>query len=222
MEKYILPVKEMNLATNKHLVLDADVHKALKEKRKGAGLTIREIGNSILRGVLSRPFRSEIIGKKLIEKGMVTPEEFTDLMTEVVSETTTLANPYAELVEITPNRTLLSGNWESRELFVARDGSFELLEGWVRNGEYAQVKSHYHNQSELIFVLSGEIEIRTDIGKHKLEALESVLIPSKVMHSTTPLTSNARILITNVPSWSEFRQPDSPAERVDRIDKGIS
>jgi len=220
MEEYIFLVKEIDLATNKHLVLDADVHKALKEKRRRVGLTIREIGNSILRAVLSHPFRSEVIGKKLIEKGMVTPEEFTDLMTEVIGETTGLAIPYAELVEITPSRTLVSGNWESRELFVARDGSFELLEGWVRKGEHAQVKPHYHNQSEFTFVLNGEIEIETDLGKRKLEALESVLIPPMVMHSTTPITSNARILITNVPSWSEFMQADPQAKRADRIRKG--
>ena len=207
------------MGSNKHLVLDADVHKALKEKRKRVGLTIREIGNSILRAVLSRPFPSEVIGKKLVEKGMVTREGFADLMTEVARETRSLANPYAELVEINSNRNLVSGNWESRELFVARDGSFELLEGWVRNGEHDQVKPHYHDQSELIFVLKGDIEIDTNLGKHKLEALESVLVPPGIMHSTTPLSSNARILIVNVPCWPEFVQTDSQAGRVDKRGK---
>lgn len=204
------------MASDKHLVLDGDVHKALKEKRKGVGLTIREIGNSILRAVLSRPFPSEIIGKKLIEKGMITREELADLMVEVAGETTSLANPYTELVEVTANRTTISGNWETRELFIASDGSYELREGWVRNGEHEKVKPHYHDQPELIFVLNGRVEIDTDLGKHKLETLDSVLIPPKVIHSTSPLTSNARILITKVPSLPDSVQPASQPERVEK------
>ena len=43
------------MKTPKHLVLDEDVHRALRRKKSETGITVKDLGNCALRSVLDRP-----------------------------------------------------------------------------------------------------------------------------------------------------------------------
>ena len=193
------------MASKKHLVLSPDVHQKLRKKKEETGLTLTEIGNSILRVTLSRPSFGEMVGQKLIEMGRISPVDYEQALAHVLSESKGSANPFVDLLHVTPNHTLIGGCWEGKERYVAADRSHQIIEWWVATEDAKEPpRSHYHEQAGIIVCLLGGVQIKIDAESHVLGAGDSVPIPARVLHTVTPLTDNARTLQINMPAWPDF------------------
>lgn len=192
------------MRANKHLVLATDVHQKLKRKKQQTGLTLTEIGNSILRSVLSRPSFGEVIGQKLVESGKISLADYKQVIADVAKEVQGIADPFADLVDATPQETLIVGSWEGKEIYKSPDGSYQLLEWWARDTQKVPARAHYHDQEGTIVVLSGEVMVEVECEKLTLGPMNSIYIPLHEAHSKTPLTDDARVLLINKPTWPDY------------------
>ena len=93
------------MAADKHLVLDEDVHRKLKQRKRDTGLTVREIGNSVLRSVLWRQSLSELIGRKLVESGALSAEEYTRIREAALNEAANELYTTEKAIELTEKGT---------------------------------------------------------------------------------------------------------------------
>lgn len=84
-----------------HLVLDDDVHKALKARKKKVGITVKEIGNSALRAALSIPTKEELVVEKLVTTGKITRKEYVEAVRSAERE---LRSGYKRLSEVVASR----------------------------------------------------------------------------------------------------------------------
>lgn len=69
-----------------HLVLDEDVHRALKAWKQKTGVTVKEIGNSALRAALAIPTKEELLVEKLVASGKITREEYERALAKAEKE----------------------------------------------------------------------------------------------------------------------------------------
>jgi len=191
------------LASKKHLVLALDVHQKLRKKKEETGLTVTEIGNSILRETLSRPSFGEMVGQKLIEMGRISPVDYEEALAHVLSESKGSTNPFVDLLRVTPNHTLVGGCWEGKERYVAADRSYQIIEWWVADTKEPPI-AHHHEQAGIITCLFGGVKIVIDTESHVLGAGDAVKIPARVVHTVASLTDNARTLQINMPAWPDF------------------
>ena len=122
------------MAADKHLVLDEDVHRKLKQRKRDTGLTVREIGNSVLRSVLWRQSLSELIGRKLVESGALSAEEYTRIREAALNEAANELYTTEKAIELTEKGTVITGSWEAQERFCLREGLYQIMEAWARDG----------------------------------------------------------------------------------------
>lgn len=188
------------MAADKHLVLDEDVHKKLKQRKKETGLTLREIGNSVLRSVLWRHSLSELIGKKLVESGTISAEEFARIRGEVVKEATLTLYSAKAAIKITERGTIVTGSWEVREVSCSSDGLYQILEGWARDGRARPMPPHSHTGNEYFIVLKGRI--RGTVEERETEVVKApglLLVPRGAIHTIAPLTKDTRGIVVLSP-----------------------
>ena len=73
--------------TQKHLVLDHDVHLRLAKRKREIGLSLRDIGNLILREVLSQPrLLVNTVGDRLVDLGLVDAEQFREALEHATAQ----------------------------------------------------------------------------------------------------------------------------------------
>lgn len=171
----------------KHLVLDEDVHHALRKKKAETGITVKDLGNCALRSVLERPLLVEAIGEKLIADGLMNEEQFDVLRDAALQQICTSAADVSSIVRPTNRDTVASGSWEIEELARDAKGAYQVLSAWVKDHRMRSIKMHKHVGVEFLIVLKGSVLVTIDIESQVLTAPQSVIIPASAFHSVTPL-----------------------------------
>lgn len=202
--------KEAALSTKKHLVLDPDVHAKLSTRKRRSNLTIREIGNTMLRSVLSRPSLSEIIGKRLVEAGIVTAEAYERVRAEALQDAAVHIHEPSRVVHWTPRGTFVSGSWEAQETFRSPSGDYQVLEAWARDGREHPMPTHCHKGIEILFVVNGALLATLEDAQAEAILAGSVLrIPATMSHTIAPVARETRAVIVLTPPEICYTQPGS-------------
>lgn len=182
--------------SDKHLVLDPDVHERLKSKKRKHGATLREIGNSILRSVLDRRPLSEAIAKKLISQGKITLDDYETAREEVVRELDASARHVEEHLALTERGTFVSGSWEVLVRETGASVPYQVLEGWAIDGDRRPLPLHLHEKSDEHFiVIAGRVLVAFDEGETVLEEGSSLRVPAGRPHAVTPLTASTQMVV---------------------------
>lgn len=178
----------------KHLVLDDDVHRALRKKKTETGITVKDLGNCALRSVFGRPMLVEAIGEKLVSEGCLSEDEFNAIRAEALQQICTAAAGIGSIVRKTERDTLSSGSWEIEELAKDTEGTYQVLSAWVKDHRMRPIALHKHDGIEHLTLLKGAILVRIDVESHIVTAPGSVTIPKGAFHSATPLERDTRVL----------------------------
>ncbi len=184
-----------------HLVLDDDVHKALKARKKATGITVKEIGNSALRAALSLPTLEDLIVDKLVATGKVSRQDYAQAVAEANKEIKTAQKRAAAAVAQVAARTWTAGGWEIREVHLSVDGELQVLDLRPRGGARTSTPKLVHKASHAwVTVLVGKVRLGID-GKERIcEPQDTVYIPPGAQHVLTPLVRTARVLLVLAPA----------------------
>lgn len=196
------------LKSHKHLVLDPNVHLKLRRRKRQTGLTVKEIGNSALRSILSRPLLSEVIAEKLIEMGKLSPQEYERLVAEASREVNNKIDQIDSLIQRTTKQTFSSGSWELKEVYCSPDGAYQVVESWARDDKKTPMPSHQHEVCEFVIVLAGKVHLIVESKEHLLNALTVFHILRGHVHSGAPLTRDTRVVTVITPPIPEFAAKD--------------
>lgn len=191
-----------------HLVLDDDVHKALKAYKRSTGATVREIGNSALRSALSLPTPEDLLVEQLVAMGSLSREDYDRAVAEAERELRALqAQLGKEILPGPGEKPLRVGSWEGRVLHTSPDGLFQVVLYRARNGKNAPSPVHRHGASRSwAYVLRGRVTVQVGKETIVLRAHESVYVPPDVPHNSAPLSRDTAMLILMSP-------PETPSRR---------
>lgn len=192
------------MSARKHLVLDDDVHKVLKETKELTGSSIKEIGNSVLRTSVENVFLRDIVGRILVKNGKLSEDDYTRAVEQAAAE---LEQSHANVrvpIERTSRGTLVAGSWETRQLFRRSDDTFQVLECWTRDSRKAPMQAHRHSADEFFIMLQGRISVTMSGTPYTLSALNILQVPSSVVHSVKPLDTDCHMLTVLVPAVPEY------------------
>ena len=192
------------MSTQKHLVLDDDVHKILQERKELLGTSIKEIGNSILRTFAEHIFLGDVVGRILIEGGKISEDEYNRVLEQAAVELQQANAAIGVPVQSTKQGTLVSGSWETRQLFRRADDAFQVLECWTRDSRQLPMQAHRHAADEFFVVLYGRIIVTMGGTPYTLGPLNMFQVPSKVVHSVKPLNADCYMLAVLVPAVPEY------------------
>jgi mannose-6-phosphate isomerase-like protein (cupin superfamily) len=185
-----------------HLVLDDDVHKALKARKKKIGVTVKEIGNSALRAALAMPTMEELIVEKLVETGKISRKDYDQAVAAADKAIKTASKKAAEAIirdASRPTQTL--GSWEGREVYRSPDGELQVFDHWARDAKKTPSPEIVHEESHAwSIVVSGKVHVRIGDEEATLGPNEAVPVPPGTPVVSTPLTKSARLLLVLAPA----------------------
>ena len=183
--------------TIQHLVLDDDVHKALKGRKAKANMTVREIGNSALRAALRVPTREELVVEKLVEAGKISRKDYDKAAAAANRDLASGRAAASEAVAPPPDGTTITvGSWQGRTVHLDADGLFTVFDHRANDGNKTPSSLHDHSEAHSwAFVMRGKVRICVGTEEHILGPGEAVHIPPGVQHNTTPLTSRSGMLM---------------------------
>lgn len=193
----------------KHLVLDEDVHRALKNKKSETGVNVKDLGNSVLRSVLERPLLTEAIGRRIVSSGMMSEEEFSELRKEALRDITEPLTKNPSVFQPTAHNTFTSGSWEMRELACDPENQFQIFLMWARDLQFKAIPLHTHEGMEYWVILSGAMMVTVDAETQVLKAPGAQIVPQGASHSSAPLSSETMLIViltppnNGLPSWVE-------------------
>lgn len=184
-----------------HLVLDHDVHKALKARKVKANMTVREIGNSALRAALRVPTREELVIEKLVEAGKISRKDFDKAAAAANRDLASGRAASSEAVIPPPDgKTITVGSWNGKTIHLDPDGLFALFAHQANDGKKTPSSLHDHSETHSwAFVMKGKVRIRVGTEERDLGPGQAVHIPPGVPHNTTPLTSRSVMLMLMSP-----------------------
>ena len=192
------------MSRQKHLVLDDDVHKILSERKELTGSSIKAIGNSILRTSMQDVLLSDIIGKILVEDGLVSEDDVRKAMERASSQSQEVQKQLTVPIAVTKKGTLISGSLETRQLFRRSDGAFQVLESWTRDSRGLPMEAHRHDADEFFIVLQGRILVTMAGVSHTIRPLNILQVPSSIVHSVKPIGADCHLLVVLVPAVPEY------------------
>jgi len=183
-----------------HLVLDDDVHKALKARKKAIGVTVKEIGNSALRAALSMPSMEDLVVEKLVETGKISRKDYDQAVSAADKAIRAAYKKAAEAIERGADRpTQTSGSWEGREIYHSRE--VQMFDHWARDAKKVASPMLVHEKSHVwATVLAGEVRVQFENGETILGPHETIHLPPGTPHATTPLTKSTRALLVVAPA----------------------
>jgi len=184
-----------------HLVLDEDVHKALKARKKKTNTTVKEIGNSALRAALSIPTKEDLVVQKLVETGKMTREDYEVAKAAASKEVKAAHKRAAEVASPqTDSETWVMGSWEVREAYLSPDSRVQMLDMWARDTKKVAMGPIAHDESDVwATVIQGKALLEIGGETRLLTAHESVHISPGTVHAATPLTRATRAAVLVVP-----------------------
>jgi len=185
-----------------HLVLDDDVHKALKARKKKVGVTVKEIGNSALRAALSIPTMDELVVEKLVETGKITREDYDQAVTTADKAIKTAHKKAVEMISAGPDRrTQVVGSWEGREIYRSSDGELQVFEHWARDAKEVATPMLAHEESHVwAMVLAGKVRVQFETEEKILGPHDTLHVTPGTPHSTAPLTKSTRAVLVFSPA----------------------
>jgi len=192
------------MSSGKHLVLDDDVYLRLSRRKVRTRLTMRTIGNSILRSVLSHRRLPDAIGDRLIRMGKVTREEYERVLAESLKEVEKAPPHVSKIIHATDHKSFTSGSWEFQELWRKPNGAIAVVECWARDAKRVPMKSHFHAESEFLIVTRGRVQVQTERETRVLEEGDSFSLPAGQIHSNGPLSDDARMFVITTPALSDL------------------
>jgi mannose-6-phosphate isomerase-like protein (cupin superfamily) len=198
------------MGTPKHLVLDEDVHRALRKKKTDTGITVKELGNCALRSVIERPLLAEAIGAKLVADGILTEEQFVAIRSEALQQICRLAADVSSIVRSTNHNTVASGSWEIEELAEDAKGTYQVVSAWVRDHRMRPIKMHKHAGVEFLNLLEGAALVTIDLDSRVITSPDTVMIPANAIHSMTPMDRKTRLVAVVSPPEPGYKakQPE--------------
>jgi quercetin dioxygenase-like cupin family protein len=188
----------------KHLVLDEDVHRALKRRKAETGIKVKDLGNCALRTVLERPLLIEAIGERLISAGYLDQKAFDRVRTEVMEGLCSPAQQVVNIVRHTDHNTLETGSWEIEELVRGKDNAYQVLHTWVKDSRLQPMVQHRHEGVQYTIVLTGAALVIIEAEPHMLVAPEVVIVPKQASHCLTPVESSTQLLTVISPPDEGF------------------
>lgn len=194
-----------------HLVLEDEVHRALRAHKRRTGATLREIGNAALRAALALPTPEKLVAKKLSSVGKVSPQDYARAAAEAERELKAILARLARDASPPPGKTRQVGSWKGRLLCAGSDGAYQVFLWWARDGKKIASLPHHHERShEWRYVLRGRVAGRIGEKAVVLGAHESASIPPGVSHLSVPLTRDTAMIVVLAP-------PEGPpAEKAQR------
>lgn len=188
-----------------HLVLDPDVHKALKHWKQTSGKTVKEIGNGALRTAFSMPRRRDLIAQVLIESGKIDREDF-ERARGVAAAAVKPGYQQASTMTRTDaqGHVMAVGSWAGQLIALGEGGAYQAFVHWARDAKKIPTPYHVHGYSDTwAFMLRGRVLLRTDKDERIVRRDDTVHVPPGTPHSTVPLSRDARVLIVFSPADSE-------------------
>ncbi|MBU1050921.1 hypothetical protein KKG90_12980 [Candidatus Bipolaricaulota bacterium] len=187
------------MATKKHLVLDHDVHLRLRRRKKTLGISIREIGNSILRICLDRSIPMiELLRDELVDMGKITTAEYDTAIELAMKRLARTCTTDDAFLPSGTEGSSKSGSWDICHLCHLGPGNVRVYGFSARNMRKLMTPTHYHMQDLHALVLSGVVAFHVGTEQHHIGASSGFHIPAGQLHSTVPLTSDARMLVALV------------------------
>jgi mannose-6-phosphate isomerase-like protein (cupin superfamily) len=187
------------MGTKKHLVLEDDVYLQLRKRKARTSLSVKTIGNAVLRSGLSHSLLTDMIGRKLVEAKKITKADFSQAVEAAISELTNTVHSFAKIIRKTNDNSFVSGSWEFKESFVPKDKSFQVWQCWARDSKKKPMPCHVHDATEFAVILAGKAQIMLEEAMHVLGPGESICILPEHIHSTGPLTEDTRMLVITTP-----------------------
>lgn len=192
------------MSTQKHLVLDDDVHEVLKQRKELTGSSIKDIGNSVLRTSLESVFLGDIVSRILVESKKISEDECNHALEQASAELRQSQANVRVPVEMTRKGTLISGSWEIKQLLRRSDDAFQVLECWARDPRQLAMQAHRHAADAFFIVLQGRVMIVMSGTPCTLQPLNMCQIPSYVVHSVKPLDADCHMLALFIPAVPEY------------------
>ena len=187
-----------------HLVLDDDVHKALKARKKKVGVTVREFGNSALRAALAIPTKEELIVEKLVDTGKITRKDYDQAATAADKALRAAQKRAVEAVtHDSASKTMTIGSWEGRELYRSPDNSVQVFDHWARDAKKTPSPEMVHDESDVwAIVVAGQVRLQVDDEVMLLGPGEVAHVGPGTPHVSTPMTRTTRALLVLMPAIS--------------------
>jgi len=192
------------MTSQKHLVLDDDVHEILIQRKELTRSSIKEIGNSVLRASLNGVFLSDIIGRVLIDKKLVSAEDFDRVLQEAIVKLQEKQATIKVPIETTKRGTIVSGSLETRQLFRRFDNAFQVLESWTKDPRCLPMETHRHTADEYFIVIQGRVQVTMEGVPYTICPLNVLQVPANVVHSVRPLDADCHMLVILVPAVPEY------------------
>lgn len=187
-----------------HLVLDDDVHVALKRRKKDTGVTVREIGNSALRAALSVSTHRDLTVENLIATGKITRDDYDRAVASAAHALRAMYKPIQAMLAAAPERTYVCGSWEARDLVRAADGSYQVVEAWAKDVKQKVPQAWSEGQHDVdVVVLKGKVCLETEQGPHTFGPLDSLHCPADQAFRATPVTRTTRMIVVFSPALPE-------------------
>ena len=191
-------------AVEKHLVLEPDIHKALKTEKGLTGLSIKEIGNAILRTTLEESHMVDLIGSLLVSTGKLSEDEVQQVLKQARLGTKRTRTASAPPVSRTRAGTLISGSWEIANIVSSDDKLYQILECWARDSDRQPMDAHSHKSDEYIIVLKGRVSLTMGGKQFVLCPQNMIQIPADCIHAATPLDASSYLITVLSPAVPEY------------------
>jgi mannose-6-phosphate isomerase-like protein (cupin superfamily) len=192
------------MSTQKHLVLDDDVHEVLKQRKELTGSSIKDIGNSVLRTSIESVFLGDIISRILVEEGRLSEDEYNHVLDQASVELQHANATIKVPVVKTSKGTLVSGSWEIRQIFRRSDSVFQILECWARDSRQLPMEAHRHAGDEFLIMLHGRAIVTMCGTPYTVGPLNMFQIPTESLHSVKPIDSLCHLLAILSPAVPEY------------------
>lgn len=181
------------MTTKKHLVLDHDVHLRLQRRKRELGISIKGIGNSILRTCLDRTAPLlDLVRDELIEMHKITAADYRGAVERVmarVAQQSAIDDAFPLPAE---GETVVSGSWEIECIHHPSSGGVCIYNCTAHNLRKLMTPSHYHKQDMHVLVLSGVVAFYIGTDQRHLSANSGLYIPAGQVHAKVPLTQDTR------------------------------
>jgi len=190
--------------SEKHLVLENDVHRKLCHKKEDTGLTLRDLGNTLLRTLLSQEPFHEAVFSKLVRNGYMSREQLDAVLGESLKELRTKAPSAADLTPRPSDGAIAVGSWSIREVYRAPDDSCQILVSRARDARKRPFPPHTHLGEEMFVVVEGSLVVSVDHRSAVISAPGYVHVPRNAVHSTTPATADTLVIGIVCPAESAY------------------
>ncbi len=189
----------------KHLVLDPEVYELLALRKKATGLTMKELGNLVLRASLGLPSPWENALHALVRSGKLKPEDYDEALNLVLEEMNAQVIRVDELGASGHQSEGSLGSWAGRELARAPDGRWQVMEAWGQDNRRAFTLPHLYRHVEAVGLLvSGQLALRCPTGIEIFEAPHFFHFPKGHVCASAPLSTETRVVLIFFPALDQI------------------